>query len=111
MGCMTATDQLTASRLDAPFPGLRASPPSPLPFARDLVSRAFLLERDHGNLLVYSAASVPDVADDVASAGGISWQYLNHWHEAMFGVDRIAAAFGAPVVVHEDDAAETAARS
>jgi glyoxylase-like metal-dependent hydrolase (beta-lactamase superfamily II) len=86
-----------------PFPGLHASPPQRLSFAPGMVARSFLLERDHGNLLVYST----ETASALAAVGRVSWQYLNHWHEAMF---RPADAFDAPVVVHEDDAAETASR-
>ena len=109
MARMTATDQLTDT-LETPFPGLHALPPALLPFATDLASRAFLLEREHGNVLVYSAASVPAAAAAVQARGGIAWQYLNHWHEAMFAIRETAEAFGAPVVVHERDAPETAAR-
>jgi glyoxylase-like metal-dependent hydrolase (beta-lactamase superfamily II) len=106
---MTATDQLTAP-LETPFPGLHALPAAPLPFATDLHSRAFLLEREHGNVLVYSSAAAPTAAAAVQARGGVAWQYLNHWHESLFAIDEVVAAFGAPVVVHEDDAAETAAR-
>jgi glyoxylase-like metal-dependent hydrolase (beta-lactamase superfamily II) len=107
---MTAIHPPTDSRLETPFPGLHASPPAAL-FGGAVASRAFLLERDHGNLLVYSAASVPGSAGAIEALGGVSWHYLNHWHEAMFGTRETAAAFGAPVVVHEADAAEAAARS
>ena len=93
------------------LPGLVASPPATLPFATHLEVRAYLLERDHGNVLVYSAPTVPDAADELRAHGGVSWQYLNHWHEAMFDVDRVAATFGAPVVVHAADAGEVARRA
>jgi glyoxylase-like metal-dependent hydrolase (beta-lactamase superfamily II) len=77
---------------------LYASAPSPLPFAPSLDIRAFLLERDAGNLLVYSAPTVVDEADTIESLGGIAHQYLNHEHEAGFGVDAIAERFGSVVV-------------
>jgi glyoxylase-like metal-dependent hydrolase (beta-lactamase superfamily II) len=105
------TGQLTHSELDTLLDGVHALPPQALPFAPRLAVRAFLLERDHGNLLVYNAGTVPAAAAAVETLGGVSWQYLNHWHEAMFGVDAVASAFGAPVVVHEHDAGEVAARS
>lgn len=108
---MTTREVSRPTTLESPFPGLVASPPAELPFARDVAIRAFLLERDHGNVLVYSAGTVPDVADELERLGGVQWQYLNHWHEAMFGVDRIAERFGAPVVVHRADQAEVFERS
>ena len=88
-----------------PFPALHASPPQPLPFDPAVVARSFLLERDHGNIVVYSS----ETAGALADAGPVSWQYLNHWHEAMF---HPADPFeGAPLVVHRDDSAEVARRT
>jgi hypothetical protein len=72
------------------FPGLRPSEPTGLPFAPDLHVRAFLLEREAGDLLVYSAPEAPR---------GATRQYLNHWHEARFA----PGAFDAPLFVHEHD--------
>jgi glyoxylase-like metal-dependent hydrolase (beta-lactamase superfamily II) len=89
---------------DTQFPGLHPSPPQELSFAPGVVVRSFLLERDHGNVVVYSSETAAALND----AGSVSWQYLNHWHEAMF---QPAGAFGAPLVVHEDDSAETARRT
>jgi glyoxylase-like metal-dependent hydrolase (beta-lactamase superfamily II) len=106
---MTATDQLTAP-LETPVPGLHALPPARLPFATGLAARAFLLEREHGNLLVYNSESAASAAAAVRARGGVAWQYLNHWHESLFAIRETVAAYGAPLVVHEDDAAETAAR-
>ena len=77
---------------------LYASAPSTLPFAPSLDIRAFLLERDAGNLLVYSAPTVIDEADTIEALGGIAHQYLNHEHEAGFGVAAIAERFGSVVV-------------
>jgi glyoxylase-like metal-dependent hydrolase (beta-lactamase superfamily II) len=77
---------------DTLAPALRASPPQPLPFAPTLHVRAFLLERDAGNLLVYSTTT----------ATGDAWrQYLNHGHEAMFP----ARGVNAPLFVHAADRA------
>ena len=45
-------------QLEVALPGLHASAPEPLPFAPALHIRAFLLQRDHGNLLVYSASGL-----------------------------------------------------
>src|ERR687896_44546 len=59
-------------------PGLRALAPEPLPFAPQLHIRAFLLERDRGNLLVYSTTGLESEAARIAAAGGIARHYLNH---------------------------------
>ena len=48
--------------LDTPLPRLHATAPEPLPFAPSLHIRAFVLERDHGNLLVYAAPAVGTAA-------------------------------------------------
>ena len=79
--------------------GLYASAPQRLPFAPSLDVRAFLLERDSGNLLVYSVTELDDDTPWIASLGGISRRYLNHRHEAMFA----SHGFSAPLFVHEDE--------
>src|SRR3712207_1543295 len=88
-----------SSSTSTPFAGLHASPPQALPFAPELHIRTFLLERAHGNVAVYSSETAAALND----AGKVSWQYLNHWHEAMF---HPADAFDAPLLVHADDSAE-----
>jgi len=69
--------------MDPVTPDLYASEPSPLPFAPAAGVRAFLLRRDGGNVLVYSAPTVD--AGAVAALGGADRMLLNHWHEAEFG--------------------------
>lgn len=76
------------------IPGLRPSAPHPLPFAPALGIRAFRLEREAGDLLVYSAPTAGDVR-------GAQRQYLNHWHEAAFGGE----SSGVPLFVNEADRA------
>lgn len=71
--------------------GLHALRPEPLPFAPSLDIRAFVLERERGNILIYSTRRL--------DAGHVSRQYLNHGHEAMFISDRVTA----PLFVHEGD--------
>ena len=84
---------------------LYASAPHPLPFAPALDIRAFVLPRAAGNLLVYSSPTVADEASAVYELGGISDQYLNHSHEAGFGVDRVTDAFGTRLLAHERERA------
>jgi glyoxylase-like metal-dependent hydrolase (beta-lactamase superfamily II) len=85
------------------FAGIRPLPPDTLSFASDTAVRAFVVERDHGNILVYNSEST---AEHVRGHD-IRWHYLNHWHEGMWGLDGVAAAHGAPVLVHAEDRDET----
>ena len=82
---------------------LHASPPESLPFARSLDARAFVLERERGNILVYSNTAVDAHPEWLAELGGVARHYLNHGHEAMFP----SRAAGAPLFVHRDDAEAT----
>jgi len=84
--------------------GLHASAPQPLPFAPSLEIRAFLLRRERGNVLVYSAGGLESDGAAIEDLGGIARHYLNHHHEAMFASDTIAA----PLFVHENERDEVA---
>jgi glyoxylase-like metal-dependent hydrolase (beta-lactamase superfamily II) len=95
--------------MDPVLPNLYATPPRALSFAPTLAMRAFLLRRDAGNLLIYSAPTAAEDADAIAQLGGVSRQYIGHWHEAPVGeVAAVAAATGAPAYAHERDAARAA---
>ena len=85
--------------LDTPLPHLHATPSTPLPFAPSLHIRAFVLEREHGNLLVYAAPGVGTAAPAIEALGGVTGQYLNHWHEAGFAADGVDA----PLLIHARD--------
>lgn len=81
------------------IPGLHASAPAVLPFAPEYAIRAFVLEREHGNLLVYS---VPDLAAEqpaIDALGGVERHYLSHRHEAMF----LPATALAPLLTDEHE--------
>ena len=92
------------------IPGLYASAPESLPFGRSLQDRAFLLVRERGNLLVYSSGTVAADAEAIEDLGGISRQYLNHWHEASFGIDQVAKTFEAELVCHENERASVSTK-
>ena len=79
--------------------GLYASTPEPLPFARSLDIRAFVVRRERGNLLLYSTTTLQADAPAIRSLGGISRHYLNHSHEALFSSDSVDA----PLFVHESE--------
>ena len=86
-------------RLATSIDHLYASTPEPLPFAPSLHSRAFLLRREQGNVLVYSTAGLEKDLAAIDELGGVARRYLNHWHEAMFDPGSISA----PLFVHAED--------
>ena len=86
------------------IPGLYASKPEPLGFGPSLEIRAFLLQREQGNLLIYRAATLEQDVEEINALGGISRQYLNHLHEASPACDWVTRTFDAPLHVHENDA-------
>jgi glyoxylase-like metal-dependent hydrolase (beta-lactamase superfamily II) len=86
------------------IPKLHASAPEPLDFGPSLEIRAFLLQRERGNLLIYRAATLEQDVEAVGDLGGVSRQYLNHHHEASPACDWVARTFDAPLHVHEADA-------
>ena len=85
------------------IPDLYASAPERLSFAPSVEIRAFLLRRRQGNLLVYNVRAGADDAGAIEELGGISQHYLNHWHEAEVGGDRVARTFAAPLFCHENE--------
>jgi glyoxylase-like metal-dependent hydrolase (beta-lactamase superfamily II) len=86
------------------IPKLHASAPEALGFGPSLEIRAFLIQREEGNLLIYRSATLEQDVEAVNDLGGISRQYLNHWHEASPACDWVANTFDAPLYVHEEDA-------
>jgi glyoxylase-like metal-dependent hydrolase (beta-lactamase superfamily II) len=85
--------------MDAVIRGLYASAPQPLPFATSTAMRAFLCQREHGNLLIYGASGLEAEAAELERLGGVSRHYLNHHHEAEF----VSEALASPPFVHELD--------
>jgi glyoxylase-like metal-dependent hydrolase (beta-lactamase superfamily II) len=83
--------------MDTVVPGLYASAQQALPFAPTIDMRAFLCQRDQGNLLIYSAGTLESERRAIEQLGGVAHRYLGHWHEAQFATDHTAA----PLVVHE----------
>jgi len=79
------------------IPRLYATAPEPLPFAPSLHIWSFLLQRAHGNLLVYSTKGLASDAAAIEERGGIARHYLNHRHEALFASEWVEA----PLFVHE----------
>jgi Metallo-beta-lactamase superfamily len=89
----------TATAVDFAVAGVYASAPEPLPFAPSLDIRAFLLERERGNVLVYSTSRLGSEGAVIESLGGVSRQYLNHRHEAIFASEWMTA----PLFVHRGE--------
>jgi glyoxylase-like metal-dependent hydrolase (beta-lactamase superfamily II) len=95
----------------AVIPGLYTSTPESLPFAPSLDLRAFILARKQGNLLVYSAGTLTSDVQAIKGLGGISRQYLNHWHEAAFGLDQIVATFEPQLLCHDNERRSVSAKA
>jgi metallo-beta-lactamase superfamily protein len=89
--------------MDTVIPSLYASEPEPLGFGPSLEIRAFLLQRERGNLLLYRANTLEQDIRAVKDLGGLSRQYLNHRHEASPTCDWVANTFGAPLHCHENE--------
>jgi glyoxylase-like metal-dependent hydrolase (beta-lactamase superfamily II) len=90
------------------IPGLHASAPQALSFAPSIHVRAFLLQREHGNLLVYGTAAVADEARAIEELGGVFRHYLNHWHEADIAGTQGLGILAAPLFCHEAERPEVA---
>ncbi|MBA2690940.1 MAG: MBL fold metallo-hydrolase [Rubrobacter sp.] len=86
------------------IPKLHASKPEALGFGPSLEIRAYLLERDGGNLLIYRSENIERDAEEINVLGGVSRQFLNHHHEASPATERVSEIFGAPLHIHEADA-------
>lgn len=107
---MTASTAAPPAAPATAIDGLHASTAEELPFARGTVIRAFLLEREAGNVLIYANGVLGADLDAWRGLGAIARQYLGHWHEAIFGDEDLARRTDAPLFVHADDAAEVRAR-
>jgi glyoxylase-like metal-dependent hydrolase (beta-lactamase superfamily II) len=59
-------------------------------------------------LLVYRSEALKQDVEALHDLGGISRQYLNHFHEASPACDWVAGTFDAPLHIHEEDAAAAA---
>jgi hypothetical protein len=95
--------------MDTVIPELYPIAPQPLSVAPSVGVRSFLLERDEGNLLVYSSATIKQEAVSLREQGGIWRQYMNHRHEAGVTEDScvwVASTFGAPLYAHENEKEE-----
>jgi len=98
---------MTATTASPTVPGLHATAAEELPFARDHLTRAYLLERPAGNLLIYGNGLLSGQAGELEARGGVTRHYLTHWHETLFGDPHV----GAEVHVHAEDAAEARSRA
>ncbi len=87
-------------RLRPVAPGLWATADEPL---GDGPARTcgFLLQRDEGNVFVYSCSAFDQHLGHIDELGGISFLVLNHRDEATRHVTRMADHFGVAVRTHE----------
>lgn len=97
-----------ATVTDPAIGGLHATTAERLPFAPSLAIRAFQLERARGKLLIYSTGSLDADVEQLRSRGGVARQYLNHRHEALFGL--APASLSAALIHHRAEASAVARR-
>ncbi len=71
------------------------------PFDNEVMTVAYLLKRDAGNLLLYSSSKIENEKLFIAGQGGVERQFLNHRDEASTSCDIVREHFGAPLVCHE----------
>ena len=72
------------------------------PFGRsDCLTHAFLLQREMGNVLIYSSGQLEQDEGQIRELGGITRQYLNHRDEAAAHCDWVSETFGSRLVCHE----------
>jgi glyoxylase-like metal-dependent hydrolase (beta-lactamase superfamily II) len=95
------------AHMETALPGLYASAPQALPFAPSLHVRAFLLGREHGNVLLYGVGDLASEGPAMEDLGGVSRHYLNHRHEAMFA----SGWTPAPLFVHQNERASVAQKA
>lgn len=98
-----STSQQT-SPLDAPIEGLLSTPTSRLPYQHNVLLRSFVLQRPHGNVVIYNSPGLATASAAIRDLGGASRLLINHAHEAMYGQPDLDA----PVWVHELDRKEVA---
>lgn len=96
------------------YPDLwQTSTEHPISGMPDVVSHAYLLTRESGNVLFYNMGregswTVEKSGDlsRIENLGGVSHQLLAHWHEASPSLVHIHHRFGSELAVHHDDASQ-----
>lgn len=63
-------------------------------------SAAYLLVNSAGNTLFYSSSYIEDHFDFITQQGGVSFQMLNHRHEASPHSNKVLDKFNAPLICH-----------
>lgn len=86
-------------RLRPVAPRLWATPDEPLGEGPARTC-GFLLQRDEGNVFVYSCSAISDFYDHLDELGGVALVVLNHRDEATRHVTRLAEHYGVPVRAH-----------
>lgn len=89
--------------LQSAIRGLYATPTTPLPFLRGVVVRSFVLEREHGNVIVYHSPGITAASKEILALGRPDRLLVTHWHESMNPVPDLDV----PIFVHEIDRRQT----
>lgn len=91
----------SADRMRAVAPGLWACAEEPLGGPANTCG--YLLQREAGNVFVYSSSKFDRIADHIEELGGVDTILLNHMDEATSHVTRMAKHFGATVHTHVEE--------
>lgn len=76
----------------------------PVPDLPEVTAHAYLLLREQGNVLFYNT-SHSDELQEIRRHGGMSHQFLGHWHEAGTSLKTIKQMFGSELIAHADEVA------
>lgn len=89
-------------RLRSVAPGLWATPDEPLG-GGPARTCGFLLQRDDGNVFVYSCSAISEFFAHLDDLGGVAMTVLNHRDEATRHVTRLADHYRIPVRTHANE--------
>lgn len=86
------------------YPDLwQSAPQQPYESVPDLITRAYLLATEIGNVLIYNTG-LEDELRDMGEIGGVARQYLSHIDEAGPSIARIRELYGAELWCHAAEA-------
>jgi hydroxyacylglutathione hydrolase len=77
----------------------------PIPDLPGVTAHAYLLIREQGNVLFYNTSHKHEL-EEIQKLGGITHQFLGHWHESGTSLKTIKQVFGSELIAHADEASD-----
>jgi hydroxyacylglutathione hydrolase len=71
----------------------------PIPDLPEVTAHAYLIIREQGNMLFYNTSHKHEL-EEIQKLGGITHQFLGHWHEAGTSLQTIKQTFGSDLIAH-----------